>query len=430
MKTKKIFFYITLLLAALTLELLLLTAVSSLPKALIRENVLVSAEYLCEKAPFFHLSSKDSASRIDRYADAILLNLAWSVDTNSPLLSAVSSAYYHDEYANENTNLLYAVTNDTTPTYEYMRYWHGSLVLVRPLLILFSIKEIYILCAITLLALMSIAAYSIYRNYGKAVLCCFLISACVCSIWYVPFSLEYMPTFLISFTSVPVTIALLKKFPEKLGCLFFILGNLTAYTDFLTTETLTCLLPMILILLPEHKINTKPINLCLKSGGIWLLGYCGTWISKWLLYSALTGKNGLADALTQTAYRTGGEVVQGGLITQIFGALVRNLRCLFPFSLVKDSAGMVTVVIFLIITGMIFYLVKKQKNMPSVVFVLWLIGCIPYIRYVILSNHSFIHYFFTHRAQFSSVFCLLLIFHLGTDTEFLKKEWKKMHKRK
>lgn len=430
MKTKKFFSYIILLFVALTLELLLLTAVSSFPNTLIQENVLVSAEYLCEKVPFFHMSSKDSASRIDRYADAILLNIAWSVDASSPLLSAVSSAYYHDEYANENTNLLYAVTNDAAPTYEYMRYWHGSLVVLRPLLLLFSIKEIYILCAITLLVFMSIAAHSIYRNYDKVVFWCFIVSACICSIWYVPFSLEYMPTFLIAFASVPVTTTLLKKSPEKMGYLFFILGSLTAYTDFLTTETITCLLPLILILLSEHNKNSKPLNLCLKSGGIWFLGYSGTWISKWLLHSALTGKNGLADALAQTAYRTGGEVVPGGLVTQIFGALVRNLKCLFPFSLLKDSVGMVTVVLLLILIGMVFYLIKKQKNMPSVVFALWLIGCIPYVRYVILSNHSFIHYFFTYRAQFSSVFCLLLIFWLGTDTEFLKKEWKKIRKRK
>lgn len=430
MKVKKYFSYIILLLIALTLELLLLTAAFSIPKALLRENVLVSAEYLCEKAPFFHLSSKDSASKIDRYADAILLNIAWSVDADSPLLSAVSSAYYHDEYANENSNLLYAVTNSAAPTYEYMRYWHGSLVVLRPLLILFSIKEIYILCAITLLLFMSIAAYRIYRIYDKAVFWCFVVSACICSIWYVPFSLEYMPTFLIAFASVPVSITLSKKHPEKMGYLFFILGNLTAYTDFLTTETITCLLPLILTLLSEQKKEVKPLHLCIKSGVLWFLGYCLTWISKWLLYSVLTGKNGFADALTQTAYRTGGEVVPGGLITQILGALMRNLRCLFPFSLIKDSAGMVAPVLVLVMIGMVFYLIKKQKNMPSSVFVLWFIGCIPYIRYVILSNHSFIHYFFTYRAQFSSVFCLLLIFYLGTDTDFLKKEWKKINKRK
>jgi hypothetical protein len=427
MKTKKIFSYLFLIILLIILELGLLTGICAIPKKYIQENVQTSAEFLCEKAPFFHLLKNDTASRIDRYADAILMNIAWSCDCEHPLQSALCSAYYQNDAHNENTNLLFAVTQDAPPTYEYMRYWHGSLVVLRPLLIFFSVREIYILCAAILFVLLGISAYSIYRNYGKAVIWCFLCSALVCSVWFVPFSLEYIPTFFIGFAAIPITIALQKKAPDKLSYLFLSLGSLTAYTDFLTTETLTCLLPMIFVLLAQKKTDTKPFSLCIKNGAIWFAGYCTTWISKWLLYSAFTGKNGLSDALTQTAYRTGGEVVPDGLFAQIFGAFLRNLRCLFPFSLIKDPGGTVTSAIVLVIIGMLFFLVKKQKNMPSIVSALWMIGILPYLRYAVLSNHSFIHYFFTYRAQFVSVFCLFLIFAYGTDTDFLKKEWKKIN---
>lgn len=431
MKTHKIISYTILFSILLMTELALLAGVSMIPKDDIRKNVQISAEYLCEKAPFFHLSKNDTASRIDRHADAILLNLAWSLDAKAPLQSALSSSYYYNDYANENHNLLYAVTNDAAPTYDYMRYWHGSLVFLRPLLLLFSVKEIYMLAAITLLSLFALAAVCIYRNLGKAPFWGFLLSACACSVWYVPFSLEYMPAFLIGFASVPVTIALQKKPLANIGYLFFVLGNLTAFTDFLTTETITCLLPLILILLSDQKTNTKPLSQIIKPGLLWLTGYCGTWISKWLLYSAVTGKNGFSDALTQTAYRTGGEVVSGGIFSQILGALLRNLRCLFPFSYIEGTAGMTGTVIFLVIVGMIFYVIKKQRPLSTVALTLCLIGIIPYVRYAVLSNHAFIHYFFTYRAQFSTVFCLYLIFWLETDTEFLKKEWKKIcHRRK
>ncbi len=427
MRTKNIFSYLILFICLVILELGLLTAVFCIPQKYIRENVQDSAVYLCQKAPFFHLSKTDVSSRIDRYADSILLNIAWSADSENPFVSALCSSYYSNEYENENTNLLYAVTQNTRPTYEYMRYWHGSLVILRPLLIFFSLPEIYILCAVTLFVFMGIAAYSIYRSCGKIMFWGFLGSALLCSIWYVPFSLEYIPTFLIAFASVPAVVTLHKKSPAKLGFLFFILGNLTAYTDFLTTETLTCLLPLLLAVYLQQETNGNPFKSCIKNGFIWFSAYSITWISKWILYSAFTGKNGLNDALTQTAYRTGGEVVADGLVAQIFGALVRNLRCLFPFSLIKEPGGTVIAVIILLVIGMLFFLVKKQKNMPSIVPVLWFIGSIPYIRYAILSNHAFIHYFFTYRAQFVSVFCLFLIFYFGTDTEFIKKEWKKIN---
>ena len=430
MKTKKFFSYLILFSILLVLEVTLLTAVSIIPKNFIRKNVQCSAEYLCEKPSFFHLSHQDTASRIDRYADAILINLAWSCDTDAPLRSAIRSTYYYDASANENTNLLYAVTNNASPTYDYMRYWHGSLVLLRPLLIFFSIDEIYILCAIVLFCFLSLAAFTIYRTFGKTPFWSFLLAACASSMWYVPFSLEYMPTFLIAFASVPVVIAFHKKQSRHIGYLFFAIGSLTAYTDFLTTETFTCLLPLTLILLSEKQTDKKPIYTCIKTGFLWLIGYIGTWSSKWILYSVFIKKDGLQDALMQTAYRTGGEVVPDGLFSQMLGALLRNMRCLFPFSFVKDPGGMISVVIFFVITGMLFFLIKKEKNVPSVLYALWFIGCLPYLRYIVLSNHSFIHYFFTFRAQFISVFCMLLIFWLGTDVGFLKKEWEKIHKKK
>lgn len=427
MMKKKVLPYIILFLILLVLALGLLTFSFMIPRENIRENVLASAEYLCERAPFYRLIDKDASSRIDRHADAILLNLAWSCDPEHPIHSVLSSAYYYDLHANENDNLLYAVTHDAEPTYEYMRYWHGSLVIIRPLLALFTLPQIYLLAGIALAILFAIAAFYIYRTYGKVPFFGFLLAACTCSIWYVPFSLEYMPVFLLSFAAVPWTIFMINKTPERIGLLFFTLGSLTAYTDFLTTETLSCLLPLILILLKD---SSKPVIRCVKSGFLWLSGYGLTWTSKWILYSAILRKNGLSDALTQTAYRTGGEAVSGGLFSQIFGALVRNLRCLFPFSFLKDPVGMVGVVLLLLLIGMIFWVIKKNKNMPSAVPALWLIGCLPYLRYAILSNHSYIHYFFTYRAQFASIFCLFLIFWLGTDTEFLKKEWKKLRRRK
>lgn len=430
MKTKKIFSYFLLFIILLSAELALLAGAMSFPKDAIREHVRISAEYLCEKPPFFSLTEGDISSRIDRHADAILLNLAFACDSDAPLRSALSSAYYYDEYANENDNLLYAVTHDAAPTYEYMRYWHGSLVVIRPLLAVFTLPQIYMLGGIVLATLFLFAAFYIYRAFGKAPLLGFLFAACACSVWYVPFSLEYMPAFVIGFASVPLTISMQRKHPELIGFLFFALGSVTAFTDFLTTETLTCLLPLILVLLSEHGQNNKPVFTCVKSGLLWLIGYGATWVSKWLLYSVVFEKNAFSDALTQSAYRAGGEVASGGIVSQMFLAFVRNLRCLFPFSLIKDPAGMVTGIAFVALTGMVFWVIRKQKHLPSVVTAFWLIGLLPYIRYAVLSNHAYIHYFFTYRAQFASVFCLCLIFWLGTDVDFLKREWKKMRRKR
>ena len=430
MKTKTILSYFLLFIFVITAELLLLAGAFALPKNMIRENVMASAEFLCENTPFFHLSDNDLSSRIDRHADAILLNIAWSADPSKPLSAALYGAYYYDEIKNENDNLLTAVTLEKEPTYEYMRYWHGSLIFTRPLLVLFSLKQIYVLGAIALFLLFFNAFFCIRRRLGKGTAYGLLLAGFSCSIWYVPFSLEYMPAFLITFTSVPVLFHVADKKPQYLGHMFLILGSLTAYTDFLTVETLSCLLPICLLLLtkPGYAFSEQ-LKYGMRHILIWAFGYIGTWSGKWILYSIFI-KNAFSEVISQTIYRTGGKALSGGLISQIIGALLRNIRCLFPFSLLKDPEGMIVATITVILTGMIFYLLKRRTHMPPAVPVLALAALIPYVRYCILSNHSFLHYFFTYRAQFVSVFCIYMMFLLGMDYDFLKKEWKKISKKK
>jgi len=424
MRKNKFLNYSFILLITLAVEIVLLTCSVRIPSGQLKENILESAEFLCEKQPFFHLSEKDKASKIDRHADAILLNIAYSCDSSAPFASVMRSMYYYDEYANENDNLLYCVKNDASPTYEYMRYWHGSLAFLRPLFLFFDLSQIYVLNMILLAVLLLIAFLAIKKEYGLGTGVCFLGACFACAVWYVPFSQEYMSTFVIAFGSVPIILRLRRKYTGSDVPVFLVLGSLTAFTDFLTTETLTFLLPLTLYILKQ---NEKKILFCVKSGVSWLFGYGFTWSFKWVLYSIVFRTNGLSDALASTAERTGGEAAASmNLLQQINGALLRNLRCLFPVSLCSDRIGFVLPVLLLVLLAMVFYLVKKQKNLPDVVPVLFLIGLIPYVRFAVLSNHSYIHYFFTFRAQLVSIFCLLLIFCHGTDVAFLKQEYKKL----
>lgn len=408
----------------LSAEILLLTCSAMIPREQIAENIHTSALYLCEKEPFFHLTEKDKASRIDRHADAILLNIAYCYDHTAPFASAMRSSYYFDPYRNENDNLLCCVTENVAPTLEYMRYWHGSLAFLRPLFLVFDLSQIYVLNMLVLTLLTAIAFWTVKKEYGIGTGICFFVACIMSAVWYVPFSLEYMSMFVIAFGAVPFAIRLQHKYENSAIPFFLVLGSLTAYADFLTTETLTFTLPLILYLLKQKE---KKILFCIKTGISWLFGYGFTWSFKWVLYSIVFQTNGLSDALSSTAERTGGEASASmNLLQQINGAMLRNMRCLFPFSLLDDKTGFVLPVLLLVLSGMLFYVIKKQKHLPDLVPVLFLISLVPFVRFAVLSNHSYIHYFFTFRAQLSGLFCLLLIFYHGTDTDFLIKEYRKI----
>ena len=110
------------------IEIILLVSVSVIPRQAIQNNMLESANYLCEDPVFFYVNSMDTSSKIDRYADSILLNITYNLDSQNPLSSAMSSSYYFNITENENENLLYTVKNQVEPTLKYSRYWHGSIV--------------------------------------------------------------------------------------------------------------------------------------------------------------------------------------------------------------------------------------------------------------------------------------------------------------
>ena len=75
---------ITFVLAAFLLEAVL-TVSAFIPRGAIEQQVRSSAEYLCRRDQFEEVISGISGSKIDRYADAILLGIAWQYDAADPL---------------------------------------------------------------------------------------------------------------------------------------------------------------------------------------------------------------------------------------------------------------------------------------------------------------------------------------------------------
>lgn len=123
--------------------------------------------------------------QFDNYTDALMINTAYSIDSQKPLYSAfvarknyipnITTEIYEDvpgelksssKYSrhNEVGELNDLVNNEKAESFEYARYWHGYLIFLRPLLILFNINQIRIMLTIILIILACILAYLIYKN--------------------------------------------------------------------------------------------------------------------------------------------------------------------------------------------------------------------------------------------------------------------------
>ncbi len=396
------------------LSVILMTGVlvlsAKIPHDSIRANMEESAEYLCEKEVFFNILEGVPASEIDRYADSILLNIAWNLDGGDALKRVMWTSYYYKDYQNENENLFESVNDGYEANQEYMRYWHGSAAIVRFLHLFLNLKGIYILNGIILAVLAGAVFFLLNKNKLSVLSIGLVVSFISVSAWFVPFCLEYTWTFILMLIfSILAVILELKGKTEYIGAAFLISGILTNYLDFLTTETLTLLIPLILVLYirlitKEHPVK-EGLRLFISSLISWGAGYVLTWISKWVLASLFLGEN-MMSYVTGHVQERMNEAYGIPLFRMLTGAVSRNLSCLFPFN--YGAAGVIAGICLIIFLIYVLYVYRKYTDKKEALLLLSAAGLLPYIRYLTLRNHSYIHFFFTHRAQAATILVLCI----------------------
>lgn len=388
-----------------------LLAVTVIPRTAIQKNMQKSAEYLCGRKQFFSVIDDYYGSRIDRYADSILLGIAWQYDADEPVRSVMKSSYYHEEYNNENENLLNAVENGKEANQQYLRYWHGSIAVVRPLLLIMSIKGIYIFNGVILTVLAAVLTVVLIRRKYYGFSAGMITGLIAVAAWFVPLSLEYTWMFILMFIFSLIILGMSEEDREnRFGAVFLCFGMITCFFDFLTTETLTLTVPLLLLLRIEKDKNKSENQwkLPVRMTVMWGLGYVLTWIMKWVIASFVLGENVMPYVSEHISERIGGTEYLGlGLMSYLFGSLKRNVMCLFPIG--WGAAGAVIGVILILIYIYIAYVYHKKDADKLQILMYVLIAGIPYVRYLVLHNHAYLHCFFTYRAQLASVLAMILV---------------------
>lgn len=409
---KRLIKYSAIFFLTVVLLLIALIGVAKIPKNAIRSNMIETAEYLSTKPATHFAVSGIRSSSIDWYADSLLLNIAYNLDDQNTLESVMWAPF--SGYTNQHVSryLLESARDGLEPTQEYLRYWHGSTVIVRLEHLFLNIRQIYILHAVIMAALciwllrMLISAG--LQQEGIA----FLLSIICASIWFVPFCLEYTWVFLVMLVFSVITIrAALRNQYDGMGSLFLIVGMVTVYLDFLSTETVTLLIPLIFVLrIRERNNSSDNWGFVLKNSVLWLFGYAGMWAMKWLIASIVLHQNVMPYVTGHIEERIGGSV-HLPLWQFLIQAITRNTSRLFPF-----DYGLIGAIIFLFCVMMfVIYPIYTRKiglrmKIDRKQTMLYLcLSLVPYVRYLVLHNHSWRHCNFTYRAQASTIFALCLV---------------------
>ena len=331
---------------------------------------------------------------LDNFTDKIMLSTAMDTSEGSPLVRAMES---YSDYIGS-----------------YNHYWHGYVTILRPLLFVLDFSELRILngaCQL-LLAALAIRLIGCKKSvrHGLALFTSYLLAGPHTT----AMGLQYTWVFYVAWGG---TLALLYKrefFAKKDRYLYFfiVLGMLTCYLDMLTYPLFAWGLPLVwwIVTGKEEQKAFAWVKCVVLAGFAWIFGYAGIWAAKWGLATLVLKRNVFETAFKEIFFCSGTTETRIGNLIAGWNTLYVNWR------------HYACKVYMLILACWLFWWIgcslRKGWRRSNKTCALFLIGSSGVVWYLVLSNHTMIHHFFTHRIYGVSIAAFLAL--LLESTEHFK----------
>lgn len=394
---------------------ILLTSVYALPVERMHDHVEQAAELLVEEGAYprlyggqdirmnpenfldlkvMLLNTRGMAR--DNITDATMLNIAVYPGEGNALERAMLAErpVYEDCNGVATEELKRYMDGDTGyAIQEYSRYWHGYLVVLKPLLLLFRYEQIRWLNVGWMLFLLAAVLWSFLQRGSREnmLLWCYTLLFTVPVI--IPLCMQYCT---VSYVMLGAMLWMLRRGytldDRRTGYFFLVVGLLTAYVDFLTFPLMSLGLPLVYLLNRSYasKLKDKILRV-LQCGIAWGIGYAGMWASKWVVASLLLRRNLIGEAVEQVVYRSSSTPDVGEFSISPLRALASNLSCFTNvYFLVLIAVGLAMVLILRKKAGI------KAWNWNACIPYLC-ICIVPVVWTMLFKNHSYGHGSFTYR---------------------------------
>lgn len=429
---QKIFKYLLTYLVLIIGFIVLLFLACNFSSEHIFNNVKASSEVLLNEGnrKIIYIPYRQQKMQFDNYTDALMINTAYSIDSSDTLYSAfiarknympgVTTEIYKDsagelkssskyQYHNEVGELNDLVNREKAESFEYARYWHGYLIILRPLLILFNITQIRVILTILLIILAFAVIFLIYKKTNLITSIIFFTGLVGIEYFYLGFSLQGIFVFLIMMISSIIMLLKYNKI-KNFGLFFFTIGMLTNFFDFLTVPIVTLSIPLIIYFLLKKKEELSIQSVFKEIIAFtlaWGIGYGLTWFTKWFLTDILFDRNMISVALNQVLYRSTSKTAVADY--NMFTVINENLK----YIIIPLFISLITTFIIIYFNLLLNKNIKKMKPDKEQVLMQILpyiiILTFPFCWYIILQNHSYYHAFFTYRNLIITNICINII---------------------
>lgn len=401
---------IVLILLGTAIGVLALMLVHLLPVEPMQEHVYWSLEMIENEFEKELIVTGYTATLTGNFTDCLMLEHSVYKPKNHNILEQVLHMYRSESYQGEEdgwqpgNSLSDYLKNIPQPReVEYARYWHGYLVILKPLLLLTSFNTIRLFNSALQLFMIGCVVIGLCKKNASALAKGFLLS--------LPFLF-----FLSSFASLSLSICLYLMLVSILiqlkldsmlqkrnlyGYFFLIIGMTTSYFDFLTYPIVTLVYPLCVYLYLNDDCREVKHAVChmFLYSIRWLEGYIGLWMMKWFLTDFLTDGSVIRDAVdtfkTRTHSAEGYSRIEG-----FFSVVWKNIQPYNNWCYVL----LVGIALVLLACRMVRYGVKRitlRKIVPNVLLALY-----PFVWFFVVQNHSEQHWQFTCRIMSCSVFAL------------------------
>ncbi|MDY6407633.1 MAG: hypothetical protein SPL08_02890 [Pseudomonadota bacterium] len=387
---------ITTLMAAILIGMVSMIAVYHIPLEPITANI--SNHFLNIYQKSSHWAPKYPMSNMDYFSDTIILSGAL-FPTKKELKVRMKDAMLVPHFAPKRIQSLVNYSSGKSKNFfrkDYPRYWHGNLVIFKPLLAFFTVSDIRVLNMVIQTFLLCILMISLYVKGGYKLSIPFLAGALILNPVGSVLSLTSSCMYYITLLSCLIFIKKDIYYSSKYWYFFFLTGIVTVFFDFFTYPLVSLGIPLVFFAILNHDDCLVKIKKIAISTVCWVIGYAGMWIGKLCVGSIILGKNLFFDAINQIIFRLGKPS------DTISHAIVKNLNELY-YSVPVLIGSMI---IMIAIMGL---LLKKYKMVlkKSIVIPLLFIGTYPFIWCSIIKKHVIIHSWETHRIFSITILALI-----------------------
>jgi len=347
----------------------------------------------------------------DQYTDCLMLNEAASVDAAHPLASAILSPCLKSGRGVEMMpdDLRQVSQGTMKPNVNYDWYWHGYLVVLRPLLVFFDYAQIrWINCGLMLILVL----WVLWLMAQRLGMICVILSAGLLFAMHfetVPYTMQYVSVFFVTFIATGVLLKWNYFFAKRNNDVlaFFAIGAVTVFLDFLTVPIVSLGIPLLFWLLVKKGETAKWKDVIVLSIA-WGAGYTLLWMSKWAVCAMTFDPSVLTNAASH-AEKWSVNASELGRLGMTIGVLKKYVALVWSMNW---GWG-------LIVAAGMMKLLPKTKNWKRENSWILLIALMPMVWSLVLVNHNYAHFGFTWRLISVSLFAVAIWVYKCID-------WKKL----